>query len=117
MYEGPLIAWATVVQLVVNALFLLWIGVIRFRNLSVTRIDYRRRFLLFAAIFFASSVVVQLYYDHARELDSTLRPAIVTVGICISLVAGLLAVIGKGKGRIVTIIASAWLAFSWVASP
>jgi len=106
-----------VAQLIFKLIFLLWIVVVRIGNLATSWSDLRHRFLLVAAILFASSVGIQLYYDFARNLNSTLRSVVVIVGTFLSLTAGLLAVIGKGKGRAVTTIASAGLALSWAVFP
>jgi hypothetical protein len=101
-----------ILQIALGLVFVLWLWLVRLRNASQRSQGRRERLLWIATVAFTLGVVLDYYFMFARHVTSHKFPALASFGMgCIGSLFGFL---GKGRGRIVTTLASAALAVSWL---
>ena len=108
-----LILGFVIAQMAFGLLFLIWLWILRVRSAKRTALDGREALLWLAAVSFTLGVAVDFYFMlYTASLGPRAKlPALSFSLACMGVV---LALLGRGKGRILTAIASCGLALSWL---
>lgn len=115
--EGALILAFTVAQVIVELLFVVWIWIRRSLRETGAAPTKREQLLWLAAVSFTIGVAIHLYYGFAHGIEASYKGFLIWAGISFSCVGFVLALVGRGNGRIVTTIASLELAACWLMFP
>jgi hypothetical protein len=103
-----------IVQMMFGLLFLIWLWILRVRSLKATPADKREGLLRAAVICFTLGVAVFFYFLLAPGTSGPHSKAPALATFFLGCAGFVLALMGKGKGRIVTAIACCGLAISWL---
>lgn len=108
-----LFVWA---QIAFGLFFLTWLWVLRWRSAEWGTSDKQERLLWLAAISYTFGVAVDFYFVFAPRLagPGLLARAPGFVSFLLGCVGAILALLGRGKGRVVTGVACCLLAMSWM---
>lgn len=109
MAEGIISAFARV-QITFATLFLIWLWIVRARSALRAAQDKGDALLWLALASYTLGAAAVFYFWHAPALHSPLILASFFLG-CAGLV---LALLGRGKGRLATAVACCGLAVSWL---
>jgi hypothetical protein len=110
--EGALLLALMATQLVIEILFLVWTWTRIVRNGAVISPTIRDRCLSFAVACFTVAVAIHLYRGFGHGIEATRRTLLLFVAFSLSSMGFVLALVGRGKGRIVTAVASLELSAS-----
>lgn len=111
--EGALLLAMTWTQLVVELLFLAWVWLARtVRRRSAASHTKRDQLLLLAAVSYTLGVAIHLYFNFGHGIEMPHRMILRFDSFTFSCIAFFLALSGRGRGRIVTSVASLELAAS-----
>jgi hypothetical protein len=98
-----------ILQITLMLVFLIWLWIVRAGSAKRGPADAREKLLWLAGIFFTLAVTAEFYHMFASP---TKFPVLASFTLaCLGVV---LALFGKGKGRIVTAIGCCGLALSWL---
>jgi protein-S-isoprenylcysteine O-methyltransferase Ste14 len=108
-----LILGFVIAQMAFGLLFLIWLWILRARVSKRTALDPREALLWLAVVSFTLGVVVDFYFMLAHSSMGP-RAKLPAVSFSLGCVGVILALLGRGKGRILTAMASCGLALSWL---
>jgi hypothetical protein len=94
--------------------FLIWLWAARAVSARRSPPDTREKLLWFAGISFTLAVVAEFYFMFAPSSPSPHTKFPVLASFALACLGVVLALFGKGKGRIVTAIGCCGLALSWL---
>jgi hypothetical protein len=109
-----LILLFVVVQMTLGLFFLLWLWVVLVKSAKNAHPDRREQLLRFAVISFTLAVALNFYFMLAHGSVEPSHKFAVFASFGLACLGTLLALLGRGRGRIVTVIASCGLAMSWL---
>jgi hypothetical protein len=113
MAAGVLLSFV-IVQMTLGLFFILWLWTVRVRSAKHTLPDKRERLLWFAVTSFTLGVALDFYFMFAHSSVGPLHKLPVFASFGLACLGTLLALLGRGRGRIVTVVASCGLALSWL---
>lgn len=111
---GGLIVIFVVIQMALGAFFVAWLWIGRARSVKEGSGGTRDKLLWLAVISFTLGVIIDFYFMLARGSDVLHGRFSVLTSFILACLAIILALLGKGKGRIVTVVAASALAISWL---
>jgi uncharacterized membrane-anchored protein len=103
-----------VIQMALGLLFLIWLWIIRARSARRAALDRREAFLWLAVVFFTLGVAVDFYFMLAHSSSVAHVRFLPFVSFSLACIGFVLALLGRGQGRILTAVASCLLAISWL---
>jgi len=109
-----LIVVFVVIQMALGLLFLIWLWIARVRSPKAAASDTREGLLSLAVISFTLGVAVDFYFMLAHSSSGPHPKFTPFVSFSLACIGVGLALLGKGKGRIVTVVACSGLAISWL---
>lgn len=104
-----------IVQMALWLFFLIWLWIVRVRGAKRSVLDKQEWLLWLAAISFTLGVAMGFYFNLApRDPLGPHAHLPVYASFCLGCIGVVLALLGKGRGRIVTGIACSGLAILWL---
>ena len=111
---GGLILIFIVLQMALGIFFIAWLWIARVRSAKKGGEGRRDRLLWAAVISFTVGVFIDFYFMLARGTFVHHGRVSVLTSFSLACLAVVFALLGKGRGRMVTIVASGLLAISWL---
>ncbi len=109
MAAGLMVSFV-IIQMALGSFFLLWLWIVRVRATKRGSSDSREQLLWFAVTSFTLAVAFDFYFMLAHPSFAPLPKFPVFASFGLACVGILLALLGKGRGRIVTVVACCGLA-------
>jgi len=103
-----------IVQVSLALFFSVWLWIVRIRSAKRSLPDLREQLLWFAVISFTLGVILDFYFMFVHGNVGPLSKFSVLASFGLACVGILLALLGRGRGRIVTVVACCGLAVSWL---
>ena len=110
--EAGVILVFMLVQVGVGTLFLVWLWVVRIRDMRRHSLEKRENSLFIAAVCLTAAVAVDAYFMFASGI--THPKALVFFSFGLACLAVLFSLFGRGKGRILGMMAGCGLVISWL---
>jgi hypothetical protein len=102
------------VQMALGLLFLIWVWILRVRSPRGVTSDKREGLLWLGVISFTLGVPVDFYFMLAHGSSAPYAKFTPLTSFSLACIGIVLALLGKGRGRIVTAVACCGLALSWL---
>jgi hypothetical protein len=111
---GGLMVGFVVLQMALGIFFIVWLWTARIRSVKEEVSGLRDKLLWFAVTSLTIGVVIDFYFMLARNSLNQHERLPVLTSFSLACMAVIFALLGKGKGRVVTVVAAGILAITWL---
>lgn len=104
----------TLIPILLGLIVVVWLWVTMLSSLRQTPLGIRGRTLTFAKVALTLSVLMDCYFMFGHTSSSDYAKLPVFGSLLLAIASAVLALLGEGRGRVLTFAASCGLALSWL---